>query len=419
MERSIRILFVACSLGMCATAVAQTVDGNQGSPSAATPSSSAVPAAPAVRSTGSSKAVLVPFGPFVTQTGVGAGGADVSEVYDALGYYIYGYGMQDSVTIHVADDFTVPTAETWSVSNIRWLSYQTGASTTGTITSLNLNLWNSNPEGQTPGGQFVTGGNQFVSQTWTGVYRVYSSTLTAFDRAIIQVSCGAAWVPNLGQGNYWIEAYAGGTLTLGPWAPIKTKAGQVPPTGDPWNGLQSVSNGAFAQVFDTGGPTGSIHEPGDFLWQVEGVAGACCSATFCTSKTSSLGCTPTLSSNSAFANKNGSGLTQLTAVPVPGGSFLPGILVYSKSPPIAPISTAYGFLCLASSSRAGAAAATPGGVAGTCSGAYVWNMTAIANGTPSILVGDQLYLQGWYRDPGFAPPGNANYTDGIGPIGIQ
>jgi hypothetical protein len=422
------LLFGLC-LATTASARAQRADIDSRPPSSAARSSA--PAAPAftVHASGSSKAILVPFGPFITQTGVGAGGANVSELYTtftlgAVGYNIYGYGMQASVNIRVADDFIVPAAQTWTVSTLKWLTYQTGAATTGTITGCNINLWNSNPNGQLPGGQSTTGpGNSFFSNSWTGVYRVLDSGLTAINRAIIQATCSGAWVPVLSSGTYWLDASFGGTLTSGPWSPPKTKAGQVPPTGDPWNGLQSVSSGAFAQVYDTGNPLGSINEPGDFLWQVEGSSSGGgptfqAPGSFCTSKTSSLGCTPVLSSPSAFVEKSGAPATTAIATPVPGGAGLPGLLIYSKTQPSAPISTAFGFLCLSGFSRAGAFPATPGGTSGTCSGTYSWNLAAIAAGTATIAVGDVLRIQAWYRDPGFPPPGNANLTNGIDPLVI-
>ena len=180
----------------------------------------AVPAPPAftVHGGGAAKAVFVPFGSYITQTGVGGGGANVSELYTtftlgAAGYNIFGYGMQSSLSSRVADDFTVPAAQAWSLQTIKWLSYQTAAPTTGTITSMNLNLWNSDPTGQLPGGQSTTGGNQFQSNTFTSVYRVTDNGLTAINRAIIQVTCNGSWVPTLSPGTYWLEASAGGTLT--------------------------------------------------------------------------------------------------------------------------------------------------------------------------------------------------------------
>ena len=417
---------VIVGLGSVCGTVAEAQVSDRDVSSAPTGRRTAVPAPPAytVHDGGAAKAVFVPFGPYITQTGVGGGGADVSELYTtftlgAAGYNIFGYGMANSLNTHVADDFTVSAAQILTVQNVKWLTYQTGAATTGSITSLNLNLWNSNPLGQLPGGQSTTGGNQFQSDSWTGVYRVTDNGLTAINRAIIQVTCGGAWVPVLGPGTYWLEAFAGGTLTSGPWAPVKTVAGQVPPTGASWNGLQSVSAGAFAQVYDTGNPLGSIHEPSDFLFQIEGSGCGfdCTVISFCTSKTSSLGCTPNLTSSSQ-ASKSGSPASNLTASPVPGGSGLPGILIYSKFGPVPPINTSFGFLCLINFARAGAFPSSPGGTPGTCTGAYSWDLAAIAAGTPTILVGDFLRIQAWYRDTGFPPPGNANFTHGLDAIGI-
>jgi hypothetical protein len=411
--RRFAIATVALALGL--PAAAQSTETNNVTTSARRTS---VPPAPAstVHNSGSAKLTLVPFGPYITQTGVGGGGGNVSELYTtftlgAVGYNIFGYGMQNSVNIHVADDFTVPAAQAWTVQNVRWLTYQTGAATTGSITSMNLNLWNTNPNGQLPGGQSTTGGNQFQSNTFTGVYRVTDNGLTAINRAIIQANCGGAWAPVLGPGTYWLEAFAGGTLTSGPWAPVKVVAGQVPPTGASWNGLQSVSAGAFAQVYDTGNPVGSINEPSDFLWQIEGTGGTGVTP-FCTSKTSSLGCVPAVTGPTS-ASKSGGPAAPITASPVPGGAGLPGILIYSKNPPAAPVVTSFGFLCLSQFQRAGAFPSTPGGTPGTCTGVYTWNAAAIAAGTGSINVGDTIRWQAWYRDSGFPPPGNANFTHGI------
>jgi len=418
-----RFLLIGLCLSLATSARAQRAEIDSSPPSPAVRTSAPTPPAFTVHESGSSKAILFPFRPYITQTGVGAGGANVSELYTtftlgAVGYNIYGYGMQGSLSIHVADDFTVPAAQSWTLSSIKWLAYQTGASTMGTITSMHLNLWNTNPLGQVPGGQSTAGGDQFLRCCWTGVYRVLDSGVSAVNRAVMQVNCSAAWVPLLSPGTYWLEAYSWGTLTSGPWAPPAVKAGQVPPTGDPWNGMQSVSAGAFAQVYDTGNPLGSINEPSDFLFQLEGTGGGGGITTFCTSKTSSLGCTPTLTATSTSVSKSGAPAVNVIASPVPGGAGLPGLLIYAKTAPSAPVFTSFGFLCLSGFSRAGAFPASPGGVSGSCSGVYTWNLAAIAAGTAGINVGDLLRIQAWYRDPGFPPPGNANLTHGIDAVVI-
>jgi hypothetical protein len=427
MHELVRFLFVGLGALSGSVAMAQVADKNTSQASVEARTFVAATPIDTMHNTGSSKSsILVPFGPYVTQTGVGGGGANVSELYTtftlgSVGYGVFGYGMQGSLNTHVADDFTIPLAQNWFAIKPNWLVYQTGAATTGTITSMNLNLWTTDPNGQLPGGQSLSGGNQFQTQAWTGVYRVQDTSLTSINRAIIQVTCGGAWLPPLGPGTYWLEAFAGGALTSGPWAPPKTVAGQVPPTGAAWNGLQSMNGGAFAPVFDTGNPAGSIHEPGDFLFQLDSggtCVGPCGPRPFCTSKTSSLGCAPALTSSPGTASKSGAPASTLTALPVPGGPGLPGILIYSTMAPIAPLATPFGFLCLGNFARAGAFPSTPSGTSGTCSGAYIWNVAAVAAGTTTIAVGDVLRVQAWYRDPGFPPPGDANFTHGLDGITI-
>lgn len=413
-------LLLVASMFLASVAAAQDAERNLGpAPSGARTAAAPAPAS-SVHTSGTSKAILEPFGPFVTQAGVGAGGANVSELYTtftlgAVGYNIFGFGMQSSLNISVADDFTVPGAASWSVSGVKWVSYQTAAPTSGSITAMNLNLWNTPPATQLPGNQWITGSNQLQSTSWTGVYRVLDSALTTNNRALIQVNCNGGWMPALGPGSYWIEANASGSLSSGPWAPPKTVAGQTPPTTFPWNGVQSLSAGAFAQTFDTG--LGTLFEQIDFLWSIEGTSSGGVSS-FCTSKISSLGCIPVLATSSATADKSGFPSTLITAAPVPGGSGLPGILIYSKNPPASPIATSFGFLCLSPFARAGTFPSSPGGTSGTCTGTYVWDLASIAAGTPSILVGDVLRIQAWYRDPGFAPPGNANFTHGLNAVTV-
>jgi len=137
---------------------------------------------------------------------------------------------------------------------------------------------------------------------------------------------------------------------------------------------------------------------------------------FCTSKTSSLGCTPTLTGSSGSVSKT-SGTYTIMASPVPGGAGKPGILLWTKNGLLGtPVSTAFGYLCLNQFQRAGNFPAAPGGTNGACNGTYNWNFQAIVAATASISAGDSLYVQAWYRDSGLAPPGNANFTNGIGVI---
>jgi hypothetical protein len=139
--------------------------------------------------------------------------------------------------------------------------------------------------------------------------------------------------------------------------------------------------------------------------------------TFCTSKPSSLpACVPTLSGAGATVSKSGLPLYSLTASPVPGGK-QPGLLLYTRVGVLAPpANTSFGFLCLDGFLRASAFALLPGGSKGVCDGAYAWDLAAISAYYGNIHVGDTLHVQAWYRDVGYSPPGNANFTNGYGPV---
>jgi hypothetical protein len=138
---------------------------------------------------------------------------------------------------------------------------------------------------------------------------------------------------------------------------------------------------------------------------------------FCTSKPSSLpGCVPFLSGTGTTVSKT-SGAYTVAAIPVPGGPGKPGILIWTRFGLLgAPVNTSFGFLCLSQFQRAGAFPATPGGTNGVCDGAYTWPFQSIVASFATITPGNNLHVQGWYRDSGFPPPGNANFTQGIGPI---
>jgi hypothetical protein len=140
---------------------------------------------------------------------------------------------------------------------------------------------------------------------------------------------------------------------------------------------------------------------------------------FCTSKPSSLpSCVPGLTGTGTSVSKT-SGTYTITASPVPGGAGKPGILIWTKFGLLGtPVNTSFGFLCLSQFQRAGAFPATPGGTNGVCNGAYNWPFQSIVASFGTIAPGNNLHVQGWYRDSGFAPPGNANFTHGIGPIAV-
>lgn len=137
----------------------------------------------------------------------------------------------------------------------------------------------------------------------------------------------------------------------------------------------------------------------------------------CMPKASSLGCAPFALPTSFSVSKSGASPTDLIAGPAPGGPNLTGILLFGTTHS-QPFLTSFGHLCLSAFMRAGAFPASPGGDPGLCNGLYKWDLDAIAAAYPSVQVGTGLWVQAWYRDPGFPPPGNANLTNEIGQITV-
>ena len=60
--------------------------------------------------------LLYDNGPLVNQPGVGAGGADVSALHDGLNTLGAGHAL--SAGFRVADDFTIPAGETWTIEDV-------------------------------------------------------------------------------------------------------------------------------------------------------------------------------------------------------------------------------------------------------------------------------------------------------------
>jgi hypothetical protein len=199
------------------------------------------------------------------------------------------------------------------------------------------------------------------------------------------------------------------------------------PVGNGNRGVAELGNGNI--LFTDGNGVHVLDRAlGTFVTVVPAVAGQYISpldlgaepTRFCTAKPSSLpGCTALLNAPAATVSKSGgAGSYDVTAGPAPGGEPAFGTLIYStQAPPNAPILGGFGWVCVDPLTRTGLAA-TAGGTLGTCDGTYLWDFGAYVSATAAIVPGDTLYIQGWYRDSGFAPPDNANLTDAIGPVAV-
>jgi len=364
--RAFATLLSALTLGL--TATAQTSDTSS-TPGTWTGTSHAT----------SSLVQLHGNGPWITGTGNGAAGADTSEIQ--AGFNTFGYGMQQSVPIRLADDFPVPAAQTWTLTEVEWFSYQTGSSTTSTFTTGVLQFWSGgapNAGGTVLAGDTTT--NRFIGATWTNVYKVTATTLLNTQRPVMRVRLDASFAPGLGTGTYWVDCSLNGTLTSGPWGTPTVPAGGAD------NALQNQS-GTWVAVID-----GVALLPQDFPFTIQGNTGGGCPTPtiYCTAKTTSSGCVPSIG---------------FTGTSTPTGSFTAtcsnvevnqlGVLFYGTTGAAA---TPFqgGFLCVNPPvirlPFANSGGTTP------CTGSYSQPLTAVINAN----LGQNINCQFWFRDPGAA-----------------
>jgi hypothetical protein len=190
--------------------------------------------------------VLWDNGPLVTHPGGGAGGADESRLQNSsLLMTTLGFGHQVLNNNWVADDFVVSDAGGWTVDAATFFAYQTGSTTTSTMTNVNWILYDGDPSS---GGMMITSGSGLQASVWSNIYRATETSIGATDRPIMAttVNMGGLFLP---AGTYWLAWQTDGTLASGPWAPPITITGQTT-TG---NGLQSLAGTTtFAPANDGG-----------------------------------------------------------------------------------------------------------------------------------------------------------------------
>lgn len=186
----------------------------------------------------------------ITHVGGGAGGADASRLQNtSLGMTIIGFGVQPSGPNRIADDFVVPAAG-WTINDVTLYTYQTGSTTTSTITGLNFRIWNGDPS--VAGSTVVFGDdttNRLTSTAFTNVYRDTETSVGASTRPIMSATASGLSIV-LPAGTYWLDWQLAGSLGSGPWAPPITITGQAV-TG---NAVQSLA-GTWGPALD--GATGT------------------------------------------------------------------------------------------------------------------------------------------------------------------
>jgi hypothetical protein len=174
----------------------------------------------------------------------------------------------NTATFRLADDFTVPAGPNWTVTGVTVFGYQTqagaGGSTVSTMTAGVLRIWNGPPNVGTSTvvfGDVTT--NRLTTTSFSGVWRVTTTTLTNLQRPIMAVEMGGLSV-NLAPGTYWLEYGISGSTASGPFCPPNATVATTN------NALQfNVGTAAWVPATD-GGST----RPLDMPFVIEGTAAA-------------------------------------------------------------------------------------------------------------------------------------------------
>ncbi|MBI5434027.1 MAG: VCBS repeat-containing protein [Planctomycetes bacterium] len=135
-------------------------------------------------------------------------------------------------------------------------------------------------------------------------------------------------------------------------------------------------------------------------------------ASYCTAKTNSLGCTPTLAATGAPSASSPSGF-RIVATDVLAKKT--GLFFYGTSGQVAAAFQG-GTLCVKGPITRTALQNSGGNLAPTdCSGSYEFDFnTHVASGVdPSLVAGTHVDGQFWSRDPGFSAPNNTGLTRAI------
>ncbi len=180
----------------------------------------------------------------------------------------------------------------------------------------------------------------------------------------------------------------------------------------------SIPLTVFVNADDAGAGVGIASECDETNNLTSAIVGQTPPATYCTAKTNSLGCVPSIGFSGTSSATAGSGFTLL-------GSNVrnnkPGLFIYTNGGPAASPFQG-GFRCIDAPIKRSNPLNAGGnaGPANDCSGVYTFDMNAFAvgalGGVPAgylSVPGTVVHAQGWGRDLGFAPPNNSTLTNGL------
>ena len=198
-------------------------------------------------------------------------------------------------------------------------------------------------------------------------------------------------------------ALAAGTTYWIVWIPVGGAQASVD--------LPKNNNGqVYKASFDNGQTWSGPFQSNTHHWKFR-FFGSCTGAStvYCTAKTNSAGCLPSIAFSGTPSASAGSGYVLSASQILDGKS---GVLFYGKSGAAA-LPFQGGTLCAAVP-----LVRTPLQVSGgapPCGGSFAMDFNAwIASGQdPALVAGQQVNAQYWSRDPGFPPPDNTSLSDAV------
>lgn len=169
-------------------------------------------------------------GPFRTGPGVSLLNNVAPSAHTLFGFGVQAIGSPLTTDNSMIDDFVVPGV--MIIDEVECYFYQTGSSTTSTITGVFVEFYDQDPA-TAPGpmvGSPTTATNLLTASStnvWSGVYRALVTTPADVARPIMAVRV-ALPTPLLlaNPGTYWIRMQASGSLASGPWMPPMTVVNQ-------------------------------------------------------------------------------------------------------------------------------------------------------------------------------------------------
>ncbi|MBL8896424.1 MAG: hypothetical protein JNM84_02295 [Planctomycetes bacterium] len=217
-------LLVALAAALVGPAAGQDRDGQDPAESA--------PHRPAARaandSTEGTPLLLHDNGSFVTSTGNGPSGADLSTLQTSLAMGAYGFTVAHITNSRIADEFSVPPGRMWHIEELSFFAYELGSTSTSSFTDLRFQIWDGTPGDA--GSRVVYGDlstNALSSTEWTRAYRVSENIPTSTSRPIMVCKATPAGGFFLGEGSYWIEFAMGASIASSLFMPPVTILGQT------------------------------------------------------------------------------------------------------------------------------------------------------------------------------------------------